>query len=132
MSYYNYMFIPSIDIDNHDENEDEIFWQDENGWEFLVKSMGEEFVLTDTDGKKFMLFKEVEGGTDAIRPRDLNWQWHDRETFYNDADCFIFVHDLHNRIDWANVKDIEVMERSIGLYQNKIKKYGNKLIILPI
>lgn len=126
------MFAPTTDIKKYEETEGQLFNSDDDGWDFLVEQMGEEFVLFDEKNKPFMLFESVRGGTDGLRPRDLDWQWHDRRTYYSDADCFIFVHDLYNRVDWSEVKDIEAMERMISLYQNKMKKHGSKLIILPL
>ena len=129
MSYYNEMYCPEKDVPF--DEEDMVFLENENGFENMVKLIGEEFVSI-IDDKKAVIFKRVHGGTDGIRPYELDWQWHDNETFYSHADCFIFVHDMHNRIDWSKIEDIESKEKSLSLYQGKVKKYGNKLVIFPV
>lgn len=130
MSYYNYMYHPLKNASMMDLEEDDTMFNEKNtGFETLVKFIGEDFVSIINE-KRTIVLKSVRGGSDYLRPRDLDWNWHE-ECFYGQANCFILVSDLFERVDWSKVNDIDEMEKTISLYQSKIKKFGNKLIILP-
>lgn len=136
MSYYNEMHVPIKNLpDDVDGDNYMVFFSHESGFDNMVKLIGEEYVqktTIDYTEKTIVVFEQVQGGTDYIRPSDLDWQWHDNPTFYSYADCFIFVHDLHNRIDWSKCDNVDNMEKSLYLYQKHVEKHGNKLVIFPV
>ncbi|HDV5594430.1 TPA: hypothetical protein RI785_003171 [Vibrio cholerae] len=136
MSYYNQMYFPTRDSKSKLRNgklDFMVFTEADKGFDFLVNEIGIDFVQINQDtNKREMIFVQVDGGSDFIRPSNLDWDWSNQDVKYGDADCFIYAHDLHNRINWINVEDIEATEKAIFLYQRKVQKHGEKLIILPV
>lgn len=135
MSYYNYCFIPcNITIEETDEDKHLVFDKKEDGFDNMVKLMNldKKFIqVQEFTNIKYVVFEEVPFGSDYLRPRDLNWRWHNRETFYGHPDCFIFVADIYERL-LDTVDKNEDMLKAIGHYQNGIKKYGKELVIYPL
>lgn len=137
MSYYNEMYIPIFEDSLEDLVDLLYFYEDEDGFDNMLKllKLTSENINVDSNGKQYVIFKPVSGAVDALRPRDLDWGWHDRETYFGDCDCFIFVKDLHNRIDWTKIENQEEynrIEQIVYMYQLKLKKYGENLIIFPM
>ena len=137
MSYYNEMYIPIFNDSLEDLSDLLYFYEGEDGFDNMLKllNLTSENINVDSDGNQYVIFKPVSGAIDTLRPRDLDWGWHDRETYYGDCDCFIFVKDLHNHIDWTKVENQEEynrIEKLVSMYQSKLKKYGESLIIFPV
>lgn len=137
MSYYNEMYIPIMD-DSMEELADLLyFYEDEDGFDNMVHllNLSDQYVKVDYTKKSYVIFKPVSGAIDTLRPRDLDWNWHDRKTYYGDCDCFIFVKDLHNRVDWTKIgsqDEYRRIEKLVSLYQSKLKEYGENLVIFPM
>lgn len=135
MSYYNEMYIP---ITNDNLEEDLLYFYDyEEGFENMLELMKlpQDYIKIDSDGSSYVVFKPVKGAIDTLRPRDLDWNWHDRRCYYGDPDCFIFIHDLHNRVDWVKIGSQEHytrVEELVKMYQTKLDKYGKHLVIFPM
>lgn len=137
MSYYNEMYIPIFNDSLEDLSDLLYFYEGEDGFDNMLKllNLTSENINVDSDGNQYAIFKPVSGAVDTLRPRDLDWGWHDRETYYGDCDCFIFVKDLHSRVDWtkiANQEEYNRIEKLVSLYQSKLNKYGENLIIFPM
>lgn len=135
MSYYNYMFVPCTDtLEQVDEATHMLFDENCDGFDNMLKLLN----LTDNfiqvhDNIRFVVFKEVHGGNDVIRPSDLNWQWHERKTFYGDPDCFIKVSEMQNQIDWSNTSvDSNDLEKSLEVYQKHLTEHPENLVIFPL
>ncbi|QEG08307.1 hypothetical protein HWC26_gp055 [Aeromonas phage 2L372X] len=137
MSYYNEMYIPIFEDSLEDLVDLLYFYEDEDGFDNMLKllKLTSENINVNYNGKQYVIFKPVSGAVDTLRPRDLDWGWHDRETYFGDCDCFIFVADLHNRVDLtkiANQYEYSRIEKLVSIYQSKLKDYGENLIIFPI
>lgn len=137
MSYYNEMYVPIFEDSLEDLADLLYFYEDEDGFDNMLKllNLTSENINVDSNGKQYVIFKPVSGAVDTLRPRDLDWNWHDRETYFGDCDCFIFVADLHNRVDWtkiANQEEYNRVEKLVSMYQSKLNKYGENLIIFPM
>ena len=137
MSYYNEMYIPIFNDSLEDLSDLLYFYEGEDGFDNMLKllNLTSEYINIDSDGNQYVIFKPVSGAVDTLRPRDLDWGWHDRETYYGDCDCFIFVKDLHNCVDWtkiANQEEYKRIEKLVSLYQSKINRYGENLTIFPM
>lgn len=137
MSYYNEMYVPIFEDSLGDLVGLLYFYEDEDGFDNMLKllNLTSENINVDSNGKQYVIFRPVSGAVDTLRPRDLNWSWHGRKTYYGDCDCFIFVKDLHNRVDWtkiANQDEYNRVEKLVSLYQSKLKEYGENLIIFPM
>ena len=137
MSYYNEMYIPIFNDSLEDLSDLLYFHEGEDGFDNMLKllNLTSEYINIDSDGNQYVIFKPVSGAVDTLRPIDLDWGWHDRETYYGDCDCFIFVKDLHNRVDWtkiANQEGYKRIEKLVSLYQSKLNRYGENLTIFPM
>lgn len=137
MSYYNEMYVPIFEDSLEDLVDLLHFYEDEDGFDNMLKllNLTSENINVDSNGKQYVIFKPISGAIDTLRPRDLNWNWHDRKTYYGDCDCFIFVKDLHNRVDWTKIvsqKEYNRVEKLVSMYQSKLKDYGENLIIFPV
>lgn len=131
------MYVPIFD-DSLEELPDLLcFYEGEEGFDNMIHllSLSAQYVKVDSDRKQYVIFKPVSGAVDTLRPKDLDWGWHDRKTYYGDCDCFIFVKDLHNRVDWTKIasqKEYNRVEKLVSMYQSKLKDYGENLIIFPV
>lgn len=137
MSYYNEMYVPIFEDSLEDLADLLYFYEDEDGFDNMLKllSLTPENINVDSNGKQYVIFRPVSGAVDTLRPRDLDWNWHGRSTCYGDCDCFIFVTDLHNRVDWtkiANQDEYNRVEKLVSMYQSKLNRYGENLIIFPM
>lgn len=137
MSYYNEMYVP-VESDEF-ENQAELlyFTGYEEGFDNMIQLMNlsATCIKTEPEGISYVILKPVSGAIDTLRPRDLDWNWHTRKCYYGDPDCFIFVNDLHNRVDWCKIgsqEEYSRIEELVNLYQSKLKKYGDSLVIYPM
>lgn len=134
MSYYNYCFVPCKTSKDEANSDHLIFDSKDDGFDNMIQllELDADFVQSvEFSNLRYVVFEPVRVGNDVIRPADLNWNWHNRKCFYSDADCFIFVVDLHERILESVEQDKDFLE-SLGRYQNGIKKYGKNLVIFPL
>lgn len=137
MSYYNEMYVPVADESMEELADLLYFYEDEDGFENMIDllNLQPKYLKIGSQGMPYLVLKSVVGAIDTLRPHDLDWGWHSRETYYGDCDCFIFVKDLHNRVDWTKVgsqDEYNRIEQLVSLYQSKLKKYGENLIIFPM
>lgn len=137
MSYYNEMYVPIFEDSLEDLADLLPFYEDEDGFDNMLKllNLTSENINVDSNGKQYVIFKPISGAIDTLRPRDLNWNWHGRKTYYGDCDCFIFVKDLHNRVDWTKIasqKEYNRVEKLVSMYQSKLNRYGENLVIFPM
>ena len=135
MSYYNEMYIPIVN--DSDEMLCLYFYEYEDGFDNMkhLLNLSSKYVKVDSQGWEYIMFKQVTGAIDTLRPLDLDWNWHNRKAYYGDCDCFIFVKDLHNRVDLAkigNQQEYNRIEQLVSLYQSKLKEHGENLIIFPM
>jgi len=135
MSYYNYLFLPITDETESSNNDSNLtFFENEEGFENLVRLIGSEFVqFCDEKNSRKIVFKQLEGGTDALRPHDLIWNMNrDRKVLYSDPDCVILLSELDFHVNWSNLeKDIESTENSVSIYKEVLKEHGDKVVIYP-
>ena len=137
MSYYNYIFKPlkTPFVEGEAYNSDDYleFYESDKGFDNLRKFLGDEYVHH-YQGVKYIHLKEVNGGSDYIRPRDLDMNLTncDRQVYINDPDCCVLVSDMHNRIDWSKVKDIDSMEKALKCYQDLQVMHQEPLLVYPL
>jgi hypothetical protein len=137
MSYYNEMYIPIESDEFEDQAELLYFTEDEEGFDNMIQLMNlpTNLLKTKPEGSSYIILKHVSGAAETMRPKDLDWNWHTRKCYYGDPDCFIFVNDMHSRIDWCKIGSQEEytrMEELVALYQSKLKEHGEHLFIYPM
>ena len=135
MSYYNYTFYPEkvspeVLRDRQYEEDVLVFTEEDKGFGKLKFFVGEDLLSKTYSGLDAIFLIQTKYASDAIRPRELNWSLKGK-VWYRDANCFIPVVELEHHINWSSVGHVEDFEYNLKRYTDGIRKYGNKLIVVP-
>lgn len=127
MSYYNYVF-KAKKLESYSEVEESglVFEPFDSGYQDLKDFVGENKVSFHEDGCEYIYLEECSGGSDYIRPYDLKFGLSNNKPTFQDASYFVPVKDMHNRIDWSSVEDIDKMEEALKSYQED--RDGDELV----
>lgn len=136
MSYYNYTFYPekvNPEVLRNRQYEEDVlvFTEDDEGFDKLKSFVGAGLLSKTCSGLDAVFLIQTKYSSDAIRPRELLWSLKGK-VWYGDANCFIPVVELEHHIDWSSVVHVEDFEYNLKRYTDGVRKYGNKLIVVPL
>lgn len=135
MSYYNYAFTAKKDLPNNFENLVDdyyqtdylIFKKSDDGFDNLLKYLGEDYLLKE----EYIVMEMLKYSYDVIRPSDLNMRILGRESFIGDADCCVPLSMVEDSVDFIET-DMNILDEFLKICDTLQTSEDTPVFLYPL